>query len=170
VFGFAGNPPQTRVRLNGVMKRIIALLIAASIAISACGTDATSDTTGTTGTPGTTVSDETLAPRAAGTDAKLESNLYQAILLAADGTSIEDIVARQQALQFDGDMVLIEVTFDEMTPDAVAAAEATGMTVTGEYPDLLMITGSAPISALRELAALDSVDSVVPAFGATTNR
>jgi hypothetical protein len=111
------------------------------------------------------LSDQALGGRAQGTDAKLESNLYQAVRLADAGVPVEDIARRLPALRFDGDRALIEVTLDAMTPDTVAAAEAAGMLISGEHPDLLLLTGTASVSSLRRIAALDGVTSVVAQFG-----
>lgn len=161
------------------MKRSILLLAALFLTVAACG--ASSDVADTSASPNTTIAtgdtvptaeapagDEALAARPTGTDAKLESNLYQAVLLAESGLAPEEVANRAPVLRFDETEVLIEVTLDEMTEDAVAAVSAAGMTISDEFPDLRLLTGSAEISSLLDLAALPAVDSVVPQFGAAT--
>lgn len=142
------------------MKRAIPFLIVIAMFAGSCGSD--SDSTASTTTAPSAIQKPT------GTDALLSSHLFTAATLAADGMASEDIAGRVPELQFDGDRILIEVTYDEVTADRVAAAEAAGLVVSGEYPDLLLITGAAAAEDLRALAALDGVASIVPAFGATT--
>ncbi|MCP3976897.1 MAG: hypothetical protein GY720_20615 [bacterium] len=142
------------------MKRVIPFLIVIALVVGSCGSDSESTA------PTTTVPSAIQKPT--GTDALLSSHLFTAATLAADGMALDVIAGRVPELQFDGDQILIEVTYDEVTAERVAAAEAAGLVVSGQYPDLLMITGAASAEDLRALAALDGVASIVPAFGATT--
>lgn len=150
------------------MKKIILLLVAIAMLVAACGAE--SDSAATTSSTTTTVVTTTEGnSKPGGTDAKLSSHLVDAADLAAEGVAVDAIADQVPVLQVIDGLVLIEITYDSVTPERVAAAEAAGLVVSGEYPDLLLITGSAAPQDLRSLAGLDGVASIQPAFGATTN-
>ena len=153
------------------MKKLIPILTIALV-LTACGDSAdpvatTAPTTAPTVAPPTD-SAPTLAPRPTGTDAKMNSHLYSAFLMAGEGVALDDIAASVSELQFDENGVLVEVTLDAVNAEAAAALAAAGLNITEEYPDLLMITGSISPADLSDLAALDAVVSLTAAFGATT--
>jgi len=149
------------------MKKYIPFLVALFILPAACGADGEPAATSTSTT--TTVVTSPAPDKPSDVDAKLSSHLISAADLADEGMAGDEIAAQVPVLLWDGDLVLIEITYDEVTADSVNAAEAAGLVVTGEYPDLQMVTGAAAPSSLRTLAALDGVLSIQPAFGATTN-
>jgi hypothetical protein len=99
----------------------------------------------------------------------MSSHLYAALLLAADGVGLDDIAATVPELRFDDTGVLVEVTLDTVTTETATATGEAGLVISGEYPDLGLVTGSIAPADLSDLAALDVVISVSPAFGATTN-
>lgn len=154
------------------MKKIVLLVIAIAMLVAACGADADSAATTSTTTPTTTVVDDATdgGSKASGDDAKLSSHLVDAADLAAAGVAVDGIAEQVPVLQFADGLILIEITYDAVTPDRVAAAEAAGLVISGEYADLLLITGSAAPEDLRAIAALDGVEMIQPSFGATTNR
>jgi hypothetical protein len=163
-------------RLSGAMKKTILLIATIVMLGAACGTESEppATTTSTTATTTTTMApavDTTSAggDKPTGTDAKLSSHLVEAADLAADGIAIDTIASQVPVLQIVDGLVLIEITYESITVDSAAAAAAAGLVVSGEYPDLLLITGSAAPEDLRALAALDGVATIQPAFGATTN-
>lgn len=146
-----------------MMKRLIASLLALALALSACGdsVDPIASTSGDEPQPSVTT-------RPTGVDAKLTSHLFAARLLAADGATTEEIAARVPELQFADDAVLVEVTVSDVSAEVIQALTAAGMDISGEYPDLQLITGAATAGSLRGLADIDAVTSIAPAFGATT--
>lgn len=155
------------------MKKAIILVVMAII-LAACGADDTAGTPSTTTTPeptSTTILDPESdgAVKVEGPAAKLSSHLASAASMAAEGADTDEIAARNPELQFDGDAILVEVTVADSIEDVAGVAEAAGLQVSGEFDEFLMITGSISALDLLDLAGLDGVVTVVPAFGATTN-
>jgi hypothetical protein len=153
------------------MKRslvVMAIILAACGAADPVATDSTSTSTITAAPPQTLPSDDSRVDKPTGSEAKLASRLIQALHLAEAGMGIDEIAAELPELRFDDGGVMIEVTFDDLTDVERAAAVAVGLHITGDYPDLRLLTGSISPSGLLDLADLDSVVSIAAALGATT--
>lgn len=148
-------------------------LIAAFVALSACGA-ADGPSTSVPATSATTAppidQSSTLPPKGAGDEviAKLTSHLIEALLLSQQGLDFDDISTSVPELRWDAGGVMVEVQVSDLDADVIAAAEAAGLQISGQFADIDLLTGAVALSDLLDLAGLDDVETVVPAFGATT--
>lgn len=158
-------------RLKDVRVRI--LLLAGALLLGACGAaDApgTSAPTSTTTTAAPLDNADLPSPKGAADDtvAKLTSHLLEALLFYQRGAALDEIATSVAELRWDGDGVMVEVQVTTLTPELIAAAESAGLQISGQFADIDLLTGAIALDDLLDLAGLDDVVSVVPAFGATT--
>ena len=152
-------------------KLTIAAIGLVALLATACGGAAgtSTSTAAVTTTPGEATASGTVPKTADPVLGKISSQLLMARSMLLAGDSIDDIANAEPLLSFDGNLVLIEIRFDSLTPETEAAVIGLGLTDSASFIEAGVMTGAADLLTLDSIATILEVASIGPLAAPETN-
>jgi len=152
-------------------KLTIAAIGLVALLATACGGAAgtSTSTAAVTTTPGEATASGTVPKTADPVLGKISSKLLMARSMLLAGDSIDDIANAEPLLSFDGNLVLIEIRFDSLTPETEAAVIGLGLTDPASFIEAGVMTGAADLLTLDAIATILEVASIGPLAAPETN-